>query len=366
MKVPKAKNLPSGNWFIHLRLGGENIPITAKTEKACTKQAQVIKAEYLAGRREKLPTLDDITLTQCIDKYIQRRAQLSPATLRGYKIIQKNYFQAYMEKPIRSIKNWQEVYDSEKQRLSPYTLKNAFGFLRSVYKETMRREMPVVDMLPPTRSERPFLDKEEIRQFLAAIEGRNCEIGALLALHSLRVSETLDLTWEDVDLKRKRLRVHGAVVPDADNKWVRKDTNKNDTSRRYVPIFIPRLEELLAEHYGDDRPVCRYTTEAGLYKAINNACESAGLPKVGNHGLRHSFASLVVLLHLPEPVLQAVGGWKDSATVHKIYTHISQRDLEEQLADVQAWFEDQPDTNANENANRGVQPLKINDLAASS
>lgn len=366
MKVPKAKKLPSGNWFIHLRLGGENIPITAKTEKACTQQAQVIKAEYLAGRREKLPTLDDITLTQCIDKYIQRRAQLSPATLRGYKIIQKNYFQAYMEKPIRSIKNWQEVYDSEKQRLSPYTLKNAFGFLRSVYKETMRREMPVVDMLPPTRSERPFLDKEEIRQFLAAIEGRNCEIGALLALHSLRVSETLDLTWEDVDLKRKRLRVHGAVVPDADNKWVRKDTNKNDTSRRYVPIFIPRLEELLAEHYGDDRPVCRYTTEAGLYKAINNACESAGLPKVGNHGLRHSFASLVVLLHLPEPVLQAVGGWKDSATVHKIYTHISQRDLEEQLADVQAWFEDKPDTNANENANRGVQPLKINDLAASS
>lgn len=366
MKVPKAKKLPSGNWFIHLRLGGENIPVTAKTEKACTKQAQVIKAEYLAGRREKLPTLDDITLTQCIDKYIQRRAQLSPATLRGYKIIQKNYFQAYMEKPIRSIKNWQEVYDSEKQRLSPYTLKNAFGFLRSVYKETMRREMPVVDMLPPTRSERPFLDKEEIRQFLAAIEGRNCEIGALLALHSLRVSETLDLTWEDVDLKRKRLRVHGAVVPDADNKWVRKDTNKNDTSRRYVPIFIPRLEELLKAHYGDDRPVCRYTTEAGLYKAINNACESAGLPKVGNHGLRHSFASLVVLLHLPEPVLQAVGGWKDSATVHKIYTHISQRDLEEQLADVQAWFEDQPDTNANENANKAPQPLKINDLAASS
>ncbi|MDD6078067.1 MAG: tyrosine-type recombinase/integrase, partial [Clostridiales bacterium] len=63
---------------------------------------------------------------------------------------------------------------------------------------------------------------------------------------------------------------------------------------------------------------------------------------VGNHGLRHSFASLVVLLHLPEPVLQAVGGWKDSATVHKIYTHISQRDLTEQLADVQAWFEAGP------------------------
>ena len=366
MKIPKAKKLPSGNWFIHLRLGGENIPITAKTEKACTKQAQLIKAEYLAGKRDKLPTIDDVTLSKCIDRYIRRRAQLSPATIRGYKIIQDNYFQDYMDKPIRSIKNWQEVYDSEKDRLAPYTMKNAFGFLRSVYKETMRREMPPVEMLPPTRSERPYLDKEEIRKFLAAIEGRNCEIGALLALHSLRVSETLDLTWDDVDLKRKRLRVHGAIVPDADNQWVRKDTNKNDASRRYVPIFIPRLLDLLTEHYGDDRPVCRYTTEAGLYKGINKACESVGLPKVGNHGLRHSFASLAVLLHLPEPVLQAVGGWKDSATVHKIYTHISQRDLAEQLADVTAWFEGKPDENANENTNEAAQPLKKGDLAASS
>lgn len=355
MKVPKAKKLPSGNWFIHLRLGGENIPITAKSEKECIKQAQVIKAEYLAGRREKLPTLDDITLSQCIDKYIKkRRKKLSPSTIRGYRIIQKNYFPDYMEKPIRSIKSWQDVYDSEKDRLAPYTMKNAFGFLRSVYKDAMRREMPVVDTLPPKRSERPFLDKEEIREFLTAIEGKNCEIGALLALHSLRVSETLDLTWDDVDLKRKRLRVHGAMVPDEDNKYVRKDENKNETSRRYVPIFIPRLEELLKAHYGDELPVCRYRTESGLYKAINKACEGTGLPKVGNHGLRHSFASLVVLLHLPEPVLQAVGGWKDSATVHKIYTHISQRDLEEQLADVQAWFEASPEESANENAKKAV------------
>lgn len=339
MKLPKAKKLPSGSWFIHLRLGGENIPITASTEKACINEARMVKAEYLAGRREKLPTVDSITLSQCIDKYIKRR-RLSPSTVRGYRIIQKNYFQEYMEKPIRSIQSWQDVYDSERDRLAPYTLKNAFGFLRSVYKETMRREMPMVEMLPPKRAEHPFLDKEEIRTFMAAIEGDNCEIGALLALHSLRVSETLDLTWDDVDLKRKRLRVHGAVVPDEDNKWVKKDENKNETSRRYVPIFIPRLEELLKEHYGDDKPVCRYKTEGGLYKAINRVCEGAGLPKVGNHGLRHSFASLVVLLHLPEPVLQAVGGWKDSATVHKIYTHISQRDLTEQLAEVQAWFEE--------------------------
>ena len=34
MNVPKARKLPSGNWFIQLRLGGESISITAATEMA--------------------------------------------------------------------------------------------------------------------------------------------------------------------------------------------------------------------------------------------------------------------------------------------------------------------------------------------
>ena len=353
MKTPKPRQLPSGSWFINLRLGGENIPITTRTDAECTKQAQLIKAEYLANRRKGKPYVGELTVSQAIDKYIQKRPDLSPSTVRGYRIVQRNYFRPYMDEPIARIRSWQAVYNSETQRLKPYTLKNAFGLLRSVYKDTMRQDMPHVDTLQPRRSERPFLDTEEIRIFMDAIRGQNCEIGALLALSSLRVSETLDLTWGDVDLKRNRLRVHGAVVPGEDNKLVRKDTNKNDQSRRYVPIFIPRLRELLSEHFGDDKPVCRYQTENGLYKAINSVCDGAGLPRVGNHGLRHSFASLAVLLKLPEPVIQAVGGWKDSTTVHRIYTHISERDLTDQLASVTAWFSQ----NVNENGNEIEKPL---------
>ena len=51
MKVPKARKLSSGKWFIQLRLGGESIPVTAGTEKECTRQAQAVKAEYLVGKR---------------------------------------------------------------------------------------------------------------------------------------------------------------------------------------------------------------------------------------------------------------------------------------------------------------------------
>ena len=52
MKVPEPRKLPSGSWFIQLRLNGESIPVTAETKKECLDQARLIKAEYLAGKRE--------------------------------------------------------------------------------------------------------------------------------------------------------------------------------------------------------------------------------------------------------------------------------------------------------------------------
>ena len=50
--MAKAKKLPSGSWFIRLRLGGEEICITEATEKAAILQATLIKAKHRAGVRQ--------------------------------------------------------------------------------------------------------------------------------------------------------------------------------------------------------------------------------------------------------------------------------------------------------------------------
>ena len=93
---PKARKLSSGNWFIQLRLGGESIPVTARTEKECIRRAQYVKAEYQAGKR-KAPEPKGPTLGEAIDAYIARRdAVLSPSTIRGYKCIRKSRFSAVM------------------------------------------------------------------------------------------------------------------------------------------------------------------------------------------------------------------------------------------------------------------------------
>ncbi len=61
VNVPKARKLASGTWFIQLRLGGESIPVSGATEKAVTREAERIKAEYRAGAREQKSRLKATT-----------------------------------------------------------------------------------------------------------------------------------------------------------------------------------------------------------------------------------------------------------------------------------------------------------------
>ena len=109
MKVPTPKKLPSGNYNIRMRLGGEEISITRSSDKLCKQEARIIKAEYLAGRRTTAKNTD-LTLGAIIDKYIEKyESVLSPATVRGYVSVRKNRFHEYMEKPVCEIKDWQDM-----------------------------------------------------------------------------------------------------------------------------------------------------------------------------------------------------------------------------------------------------------------
>lgn len=322
MKVPKAQKMSSGNYFIRMRLGGQEITVTRPTEKEAIRAAELLKAEHRSGKRLEAAG-EKPTLRVAIDKYIEARSNvLSPATIRGYRIIQRNRFQNVMDARIDHVYYWQMVINGEARLCSAKTLKNAFLFVRSVLKEngidTGNVQLPQVLLTP-----REFLDPDQITAFLKAVKGKDCEMAALLALHSLRRSELLALEKSSVDLKKGTITVKGAVVPDENNQYIKKATNKNVSSARTVPIMIPRLAELVKKA-PDGQLVTSYANNVG--RSINYACKAAGLPEVGVHGLRHSFASLAYHLGLSELETMEIGGWADHATMHKIYTHISQKD----------------------------------------
>ena len=153
MKIPTPRKLPSGSWFVQLRLGGESIPITAATEKECRYQAQLIKAEHVAGRRRR--AWSELTLREVCQAYIARKekAGASPETVRGYDIIMRNRFQGLMDQPVSLALDWQKAYNADAKHLSPKTMKNTWGFIRTAVRSELGLELPDVTQVAAARTE---------------------------------------------------------------------------------------------------------------------------------------------------------------------------------------------------------------------
>ena len=330
MKVPKAQKMSSGNYYIRLRLGGEEISITESTEKACIRQAQMIKSEYLAGKRIAPTQNKKITLKDACNAYIEKQESvLSPSTIRGYNYIVKMRFADLMQRNVYDIteSDWIKAINAEASKCSPKTLKNAWGFIASVLRKQLKITPPSVTLpqIPP--NERPFLSAEQIKVFVAAIKGTDVEIPALLGLSSMRRSEICALRWENVDLKNRLIHVKGAAVFDYTGALVQKKTNKNTSSTRTIPIMMDELYYALEQEKKKSGFVCTMHPSV-LKDHINSICKKNDLPLVGVHGLRHSFASLSKKLGMPEQLTMSLGGWSDYSTMRKIYTHVSQKDAD--------------------------------------
>ena len=339
MKIPEPEKLPSGNWRVRMRLGGVSTSVTASSAKEARRQAALIKAEYLAGKRN-IQAPGDLTLSQAIDRYIEQRSNtLSPRTIRGYRIIQKGRFQECMGRQVNKISpaEWQGIINIEAGRCSPKTLKNAWGFIRSVVEDATGSFPPEVKLPGAVPKDKPFLTPEQIKVFVPAIAATQYAVPALLALSSMRISEIEALDWKDIPPDPQFIRVAGAVVRDENNQWVRKKQNKNATSHRNVPVLIPELQSAIESARQPSGKVLQLS-QNGLRYGINRICRENDLPEVGIHGLRHSFASLAYHLQMPEKIAMEIGGWADASTMHRIYTHIAQSDITRYQAAMQNFY----------------------------
>lgn len=337
MKVPTPRKLPSGSWFIQLRLGGESIPVTASTEKECKKQATLIKAEHVAGKRK--VSRSELTLREACDRYIARkeRAGASPSTIRGYEYIVKHRFQEFMDRPVSRSLDWQGAYDADAAEMSPKSMANAWGLIRTVCRKECGVELPEVVTKTPDRKEHAFLEPDQIKTFVAATAGDPYQIPLLLCLLSCRSSEVQGLTWDAVDLKENRIHICRTVVRDKNQKFVEKDKTKTEGSDRYIPIFIPELRAALDAVPDKTGPVVAAAPNTVCRRA-NKICDENDLPRVGQHGLRHSFASLCYSLEVPLRITMRLGGWENEQVISEIYTHLDKKHIGSQISKLESFF----------------------------
>ena len=323
VNAPKARRLPSGAWNCRVTHEGRTQSFTGPI------RSEVEQAALQWKMSEKSTT--GLTLGEAVEKYISKRSELSPSTIRRYKQFKQNDFLSLQRRALVSIRpeEYQNEINQMRKVKSPKTIENTWGFFRAVLKEN---KIDVDVTLPQSpQQEHKFLEPEEIPVFLAALKGNKQEIPILLGLHGMRRSEIAALTWDDIDLAKGRIHIHGAKVMDADGFWVDKDTTKNASSTRTIPIMIPRLKELLSAAESDGKvhgKVCNCYPET-ICKVCNRICERNGLPKIGAHGLRHSFVSLCYHKKIPELVTMRLGGYSDFQTMRRIYTHLAATDFKD-------------------------------------
>lgn len=310
ISIPKPTRLASGGYAGRIQVNGRREYIKGSTEAEFYKKATALKLELTEMKN----TPANMKLTEAIEDYLrQTETVLSPATIRGYSIIKKQ-IEKHTNKTIAST-NWQALINQLAEEYAPKTVRNQWGLIQSSLKEK-GIHVPDVKLPPAVKSERKFLQPDEIKTFLKAIEGKNIELTALLALHSLRASEILALNKDSI--KDGVISVKGAVVPDKNNNYTYKPNNKTISSTRDIPVFIPRLKTLW------EQGNISFPDPSNMRRDINRICRNNALPEVGVHGLRHTFCSLCYELDIDILTTCRLGGWSSPAVPQQIYTHLSQ------------------------------------------
>lgn len=303
---------------------GKRMFISADSEEEYYAKAKAAKSGLIEIKK----AAPKLALGTAIDTYLNDNKNLiSPSTLNNYRSYRRTRFPEYMGMDVSDI-NWQQMVNKEAEDYAPKTIINAWDLV-CLSMEYAGRDRPKVKLPKKRKAKRSWLDYEQIQTFLGAIRGKPYELGALLALHGLRRSELLFLSAEDINLDNETIYIHGATVIGEGNKKVDKEYGKTSASTRTVHIVIPRITDLVKNMEG--RLIT--TNPTTLYGSINCVCRNAGLPEVGVHGLRHSFASLAYHLKWSEMTTMREGGWSDPKVVHEIYTHLAEQDAN---ADIQA------------------------------
>lgn len=320
-KLPVPKKLPSGAWRIQVMMDGQRVGRTFDKPEEAIAWAASVKA----GIEEAKRAPKAMSLTSAIDLYIDSRSSLlSPATIRGYRTIQRNRFQPLMKKDVHKITklDLQRAVNEDAKSVGFKTLENALLFVSSVLSMCgVTINVKSIILPQPIIVKKKYLQPADVGRLIQIVDGDSCEIPILLAVWlGMRRSEICGLCWDCIDITKQTLTVRRAVVPDEYHHLVLKDIPKNSHSQRTVrcPEYImakilelPRRTGRLFSMHPDT-----------IRKHIHKACAAAGITDTTIHGLRHTNAAVMKYLRVDDAHAMARGGWSSEATYKKTYSYI--------------------------------------------
>lgn len=161
-----------------------------------------------------------------------------------------------------------------------------------------------VKRFPVEKKEPKYVTVAWVRKFAASAPPHMAALAWFMFQTGARISEALRVTWEDVDLKARTVRIQQTKT--------RSERTAHLPAESFAGIANqPRSRER----------VFFYKTRASGHHAWSGAVERAGLQKRSFHSCRHGFATgLLRAGHDPVTVADA-GGWKTPRLVLDTYGH---------------------------------------------
>lgn len=244
---------------------------------------------------------------------------------------------------------------SEHDGLAPKSVLHVHGMLRKALEDARQRGYVgrnVCDLAnPPRRRDarsKRARDKawttEQLRAFLAATaDDRLSAIWHLVATTGLRRAEVCGLRWVDVDLDRHRLRISHTVT-EVSGGLVVQDDAKTRASERSLALdaatvdVLRRWKRRQAEERLAAGPAWQdtglvFTREDGtghrpkrLSSNFTALVDRAGFPRIGIHGLRHTYATAALRAGVSPEVVSKRLGHSSVVITLSIYAHVFEQD----------------------------------------
>lgn len=266
----------------------------------------------------------NLTFSAAIDRYIEDKSNiLSPSTIRGYRAMQRTNFPQLDNMAIGKINArliQQQLNENAKTRAAK-TIENQFGLISVVLRHFgVDIDREIIAIKEGADYEYNIPEPQELIEIIHKIDGHKYELQFLCsALLGLRPSEVAALEWQY--FTDHTIKIRGARVLDENNELVYKRENKSRKGTRTldVPDYLwDKLYPLRPKggkgRIFDSKP----TTVSNSWRKFTRR---EGYPDYRLYDLRHSYASLMLSLGVPDKYAMERMGHTTPDMLKKVYQH---------------------------------------------
>lgn len=314
------EKLPSGNYRAKAFYKDENGKKRVKSFTAATKKEAMFMAQEFQHKHQRLSSKANWSLDKAVETYLDMNDTVfSPSTLRGYNTIRRCHIEAIKNTRLCDLDEYvmQRWMNDLAKTKSPKTCKNAYGLVNAVLRQFYPDGVSHIHLPQKQVLEVIIPQKEDIQKLLEESKETDMYPVILLGAHmGLRRSEIAALTWNDIDLTNKQIRINKAKVRGDYGFQVKQPKTVSGTRTL-------DMTEAIYEYFRNadrTKPPITVSPEH-MTKRFHKLCQKLNLP-FHQHLLRHYFASVCAAQGLPESYAAMLMGHSSYDMIHKVYGHI--------------------------------------------